>query len=260
MRSLCALSSPLHRCGIWGWCLALAALFGCAVPVSPAANFTPTLSPRLALAFAYFQNGQYRVALDESRKVLETQPNEPQALGLQGLIYARLNEPALAERSFLRAEQVAAQDADLAHNHGLFLCEQNQFPASFERFGRAVQQPLYAGKSKTFWVWGVCAQKSGDEAAAQSLWVQSLALKSSAEAALALAQSYQQQMRSVRANEVLNTINSTPAATPETLWLGIQWARKNADEVALKRYAVQLQKRFPTSSQWDAFQREAYDD
>ena len=167
MRSLCAPFIPLHRCWIWGWCLALAALFGCAVPVSPAANSTPTLSPRLALAFAYFQNGQYRVALDESRKVLETQPNEPQALGLQGLIYARLNEPALAERSFLRSEQVAAQDADLAHNHGLFLCEQNQFPASFERFGRAVQHPLYADKSKTFWVWGVCAQKSGDETTAQ---------------------------------------------------------------------------------------------
>ena len=260
MRSLWAPLIPSHPCWLWGWCLVLATLSGCAFPVSPAAPQPSTLSPRLALAFAYFQNGQYRVALDESRKVLETQPDEPQALGLQGLIYARLNEPVLAERSFLRAEQAAGQDADLAHNHGLFLCQQNQFPAAFDRFARAVQQPLYADKSKTFWVWGVCAQKSGDETAAQSLWVQSLAFKSSAQAALALAQSYQQQMRSGRANEVLDRINSTPAATPETLWLGIQWARKNADEVALKRYAVQLQMRFPTSSQWDAFQREAYDD
>jgi type IV pilus assembly protein PilF len=214
----------------------------------------------LALAFAYFQNGQYRVALDETRKAGGGQPQEPQVLGLQGLIYSRLNEPILAERSFLSAEQEAPQDADLAHNHGLFLCEQNHYPAAFARFGRAVQQPLYADKPKTLWVWGVCAQKSGDEAAAQALWLQSLALKPSAEPALALAQSYQQQMQPGRASEVLASINSTPAATPETLWLAIQWARKNADTVSLKRYAVQLQKRFPTSSQWDAYQREAYDD
>ena len=218
------------------------------------------LSPRLALAFAYFQNGQYRVALNESSKVSETQPDEPQALGLQGLIYARLNEPALAERSFLLAEQGASRDADLVHNHGLFLCEKNQFPAAFKRFDRAAQQALYVDKSKTFWVWGVCAQKSGDDDAAQNLWVQSLALKPSAEAPMALEQSYQQQLHTVRANEVLASINSTFTATPETLWLGIQWARKNADEASLKRYAVQLQKRFPTSSLWDAFQREAYDD
>jgi type IV pilus assembly protein PilF len=260
MRSLCAPCIPLHRCGIWDWCFALASLFGCAVSMSPAAPHAPTLSPPLALAFAYFQNGQNRVALDESRKVLETQPDEPQALGLQGLIYARLNDPALAGRSFFRAEQGAAQDADLAHNHGLFLFEQNQFSAAFERFSCAVQQPLYAYKSKTFWVWGVCVQKSGNEVAAQSLWRQSLALKPSAEAALALALSYQQQSHTVRANEVLARINSTPAATPETLWLGIQWALKNANEASFKRYAVQLQMRFPTSSQWDAFQREAYDD
>jgi len=214
----------------------------------------------LALAFAYFQNGQYHVALDETRKIGETQRHKPQVLGLQALIYARLKEPALAERSFLRAEQEAPQDADLAHNHGLFLCEQNQYPAAFARFVRAVQQPLYVDKAKTLWVWGVCAQTSGDEAAAQTLWQQSLALKPSAEPALALAQSYQQHMQTARANEVLASINSTPGATPETLWLAIQWARKNADGVSLKRYAAQLQKRFPSSSQWDAFQREAYDD
>jgi Tfp pilus assembly protein PilF len=55
-------------------------------------------------------------------------------------------------------------------------------------------------------------------------------------------------------------INTSPAASPETLWVGLQWARKHGDNVLFKRYAVQLHKQFPTSSQWDAFQREAFDD
>jgi len=217
-------------------------------------------TPRLALAYAYYQNGQYLVALEENRKVLNTQTDEPQALALQGLIYARLDEPTLAQRSFLRAQQAAPRDADIAHNHGLFLCEQGQFAAAFERFGHAVQQVLYADKAKTFWVWGVCAQKSGDEAAAQSLWGQSLLLKSSAEPALALARSYRQQQMPQRAGDVLAQFNGTLAATAETLWQGIQWARQQGDFDTVKRYAMQLKARFPVSSQWDAFAREAYDD
>lgn len=253
-----ALFALMALTGLWG----LLALSGCAVPANPQSAFVgrTALSPRMALAFAYYQNGQYRVALDESGKVLEVQPDEPQALGLQALIYARLKETALAQGSFLRAEQAAPQDADIAHNHGLFLCDQGQFAAAFERFARAVQQPLYPDKAKSLWVWGVCAQKAGDEAVAQALWSQSLALNPSAQAALVLAQSYQQQNQPLRASEVLKGINASTAASPETLWLGLQWARKNADTALFKRYAMQLKKQFPTSSQWDAFQREAFDD
>ncbi len=244
-----------------GLCVLLG-LWGCAVPLSASnsALSLSTLPPRLTLAYAYYQNGQYRVALEESQKVQEAHPELPQAMSLQGLIFARLNETALAHRSFHRAEQAALQDPDIAHNYGLFLCEQQQFPASFERFRRALQQPLYTDKAKTLWVWGVCAQQSGDELGAQSLWAQSLGMAPIAPAALSLAQSYQQQNLTQRAQAVLATFNSTAAATPETLWLGIRLARQMADETTVQRYAWKLQKQFPTSSQWNAFQHEAFDE
>ena len=41
------------------------------------------------------------------------------------------------------------------------------------------------------------------------------------QAALALAQSYRQQQQLARATAVVSDINNTPAATPETLWLGL---------------------------------------
>ncbi len=259
----------MRMAGLW---LLLLALSACALPTpprsapvaltahSPSPQPSPQASPRLALAYAYFQNGQYRVALDESHKLLQIQPDEPQALGLQGLIYARLNEPALAQRSFLQADRSGPLDANIAHNHGLFLCEQGQFAAAFERFEQAVQQPLYGEKAKTLWVWGVCQQSSGDELTAQNLWLRSLRLEPSAPAALALAHSYERQQWPTRAQGVLAQFNASPAVTPETLWLGIQWARQSADEPSVKRYASQLHQRFPSSSQWHAYQREAFDE
>ncbi len=262
MRSTLSTVSTLRNMAVLVLGCVLMNLMGCAGRV-PLESFTPVsspLSPRLALAFAYYENGQYRIALDESRKVLSTQPEQAQAMALQGLIYARLNETALAQRSFQLAEQWAMQDADIAHNHGVFLCQLHQYSAAFERFARAVQQPLYDAKAKTLWVWGVCAQQSGDESAAQDLWIQSLKRQPSAQAALALAHSYRDQNQQLRAHAVLAEVNSTVAASPETVWLALVWSRKNADAAAVQRYASQLQRQFPSSSQWQAFQREAFDE
>lgn len=233
-------------------------LVGCASSFQPAAVAAP--SPRLALAYAYFQNAQYRVALEESHKVLALQPEDAQALTLQGLIYGRLNEPALAQRSFTQAEKMAPLDADIAHNHGVFLCQQAQYPDAAQRFARALQQPLYSEKAKTLWVWGRCAQGAGEEARAQALWTQSLALTPNADAALALAGSLQAQSQPLQAAAVLQRINQTDAASAETLWQGIVLARQNAQSDAVQRYAAQLKQRFSTSSQWDAFQREVNHD
>lgn len=235
----------------------LAAMLLCCACAAPAND---NATPRLALASAYYENGQYRIALDEVQKILRTQPEEASANALQGLIYAGLKEPVLAEQSFLRAEKKAPGDADIAHNHGLFLCEQTQYARAFERFATALRQPLYAEKAKTYWVWGVCAQKTGDLVQAQERWTQSLAAQLSPAPAVALAQSYQSQKKYAQALLALREVNRSQIATAESLWLGVQLSRKADDASTLRHCAALLQTRFPSSSQWDAFQREAFDD
>ena len=250
---------PIHdgvfRLARWSTITALLALCcACAAPSNDNAT------PRLALASAYYENGQFRVAHDEVQQILRSQPEAAAASALQGLIYASLKEPVLAEQSFLRAEKQAPGDADIAHNHGLFLCQQNQFDKAFERFATALHQPLYAERAKTYWVWGVCAQKSGDLLGAQDHWTQSLAAQLSAAPAVALAQSYQSQTRYPQALLALRDLNFSQVATAESLWLGVQLSRKTNDPSTLRHCAALLQTRFPASSQWDAFQREAFDD
>lgn len=245
---------PLH----WSVLLVWASLSGCSAPTTHTVSHIA--HPRLALATAYYQNGQYRVALDESQKVLGVLADHAQALGLQGLIYMRLGEPGLAQKSFLLAEKAAPLDADIAHNYAVFLCEQGQYKDSFERFESAASRPLYSEKAKTIWVWGVCSDKSGDVQSAQQLWTQSLTIKATAETALALVLSLKQQNQDTRAAVVLKNFNGSEAASAETLLLGIQWARQSSDGETSKRYTSILRQRFPNSTQWGALQREAFDD
>ena len=101
MKGACAVTQRPIQDGIflmarwWPITVVLALCCACAAP----ANDSTTA--RLALASAYYENGQYRIALDEVQKILRTQPEAAPANALQGLIYASLTEPTLAEQSFL---------------------------------------------------------------------------------------------------------------------------------------------------------------
>lgn len=250
------------KCWIQGWggarhllaVLMLSTLFACATSTSPLAP------PRLALASAYYNDGQWRVALEQVHKVLQDHPKHPTALGLEALIYAQLKEPALAAQRFVLAEQSAPSDPDIAHNHAWFLCEQGQYPAASRRFEVAVQQSLYPEKAKTYWVWGGCAQKAGDMALARQLWVQSMSQQKDPAVALSWVYSLKQQGHSEQAQQALTQFNALPAATPETIWLGAQWAWREARQDALKLHGQWLAQRFPQSTQWSAYQRGAFND
>ncbi len=211
--------------------LLLTGLFACALSVKPLSASTPFTTS--TLANYHCQNGQCHVALDEAGNELEARPNEPPALALQGQACERLKAFALATSGFFCTEPGSGQELEFDHNQGLLLCQQCHDPTAFEHSGLAVQLTLYADKVRTFWICGVCAEKSGDETAELSLWTQSLALNSSSESALTLVKSEQQQ------KPILRAIDS---ATAVILWSNVQWINKLTDSHAVKLSALVLQK------------------
>ena len=225
-----------------------------------ATNNTPVAPPRLALASAYYNDGQWRVALEEVKKVLQDHPKHPVAVGLGGLIYAQLKEADLAAQRFAQAEQLAPSDPDIAHNHGWFLCEQRQYSAAYQRFEVAVQQRLYAEKAKTFWLWGGCALKAGDMPLARKQWFQSLNEQKDPSLARSWVNSLKQQGLPEEAQHALTQFNATPAASAETIWLGAQWAWQAGHQDVLKLHGQWLEQRFPQSTQWYAYQQGAFND
>jgi type IV pilus assembly protein PilF len=124
---------------------------------------------RLALASAYFEQGQMAAAEQEVRATLLIDPNEPQAYSLLGLIHQQSNDGERAEQSFEQAlrllkRQGASAGAELAavqHNLAWFLCQQRRFNESFTFFDQALAQPRYPARSKTWRALSVCAERAG---------------------------------------------------------------------------------------------------
>ena len=111
---------------------------------------------RLSLATAYYEHNQNEVAQQEVRAALQIDPQLAEAYSLLGLIHQRAGAPALAQQSFEQALKLAsvppvrgAELASIQHNHGWFLCEQNQFAQAQAQFDLALSQPSYAQADKT---------------------------------------------------------------------------------------------------------------
>ena len=85
---------------------------------------------RLSLAIGYFEQGKTTIALDELKQVIVIDPTFAEAFDMRGLIYMRLNDARLAEESFRKAMSLDPRDANVLHNYGWFLCQN-------ERYGEA---------------------------------------------------------------------------------------------------------------------------
>ena len=55
-------------------------------------------------------------------------------------------------------------------------------------------------------------------------------------------------------------INNSEQANAETLWLGIKIERQLNNAQVVEQLAQQLQRRFPRSKEWSAYQRGAFNE
>jgi type IV pilus assembly protein PilF len=212
---------------------------------------------RLALASAYFEQNQSEASLQEARAALQIDPMFAQAFSLIGLIHQRANAPALAQQSFERALQLAGQApasfADLAevqHNYGWFLCQQDRFESAQAQLMQAVLQPGYRQVAKSWMALGVCQLRAGDKRLARLSFDTALVLEpANPVARYQLAVLDWQNGDAQRAQSTLSALNNSPQASPESLWLGIQLARALSQPVEQRRLAQQLNQFFPNSTQ-----------
>lgn len=212
---------------------------------------------RLALASAYFEQNQSDAALQEARAALQIDATYPEAFSLIGLIHQRANAPALAQQSFEQALQLASQPpatpADLAevqHNYGWFLCQQDRFEPAQAQLTQAVSQAGYRQVGKSWMALGVCQLRAGQKTQARRSFDAALALEpANPVARYQLAVLDWQNGDAQRAQATLSSLNSSPQASAESLWLGIQLTRALAQPQEQRRLAQQLNQSFPNSTQ-----------
>jgi type IV pilus assembly protein PilF len=246
---------------------------GVVVPANSAAKEAPVLTDsdetsgrkrailRVQLAIGYYEQGQTTVALDEVKQALAADPNFADAYNLRGLIYMRLDDPGLAEDSFRRAIALAPRDANVLHNYGWLLCQQNRYADAQQQFNAALAIPTYEERAKTLMTEGVCQIKAGQRLEAERTLLQAYEIDAGNPiVGFNLAMLMAQRGDWQRAQFYIRRVNNSPSASAETLWLGIKVERQIGNKEALAQLAGQLQRRFPDSREAVAYGRGNFND
>lgn len=216
---------------------------------------------RLELAVGYFEQGQTTIALDELKQSLATDPNYAEAYSLRGLIYMRLNDFRFAEESFRKAIVLNPQDSNVVHNLGWLLCLQARYPESYEMFSKALSNPQYGERAKTYRALGLCQLGAGQRVEAEASLLKSHEFDAgNPVTAFNLATLMFRRGDFVRAQFYVRRLNNSELANAESLWLGVKVERRMENRDAMLQLAGQLLKRFPQSSEAAAYQRGSFDE
>lgn len=206
---------------------------------------------RTELAFNYFLRGQMAVALEEVRAALDSNRNYAPAYNVLGLIHMDLGENAKADEAFKRALALMPGDSDTLNNYGWFLCQTKRERESVSYFLQALKDPLYSTPYKPYLNAGICAQRYGDDAAAETYFLRAFELDpTNGGTMLRLGEFYLKKPDLERARFYADRINKNFDPSAESLWLALRIERKGGDRASEASYAAQLRRRFPGSSQY----------
>lgn len=216
---------------------------------------------RLQLASGYYERGQYEVALEEFKRAVQIDPSFADAYNIGGLIYLALGDKALAETHFQRAIALDPRDADAMHNLGWVQCETGRHAEARVQFERAIAVPTYAGRARTLMVQGVCEIRAGEPAQAEATLMRAYELDAgNPVTAYNLAALLMRRGEFERARFYIRRLNNSELANAQSLWLGIRIERQLKDQRAMEQLAAQLRRRFPTSSELQAYERGSFDE
>lgn len=219
---------------------------------------------RLQLASAYYQQGQFDVALQEANRAISLAPASGQAYGLRALVYAAQRKPLPAEQDFLYALRLAPHNPELSNNYGQFLCQTGRAAQAMGYFDAALQDSAYGTPEAALLNAGLCSLSLDDDRRAGAYFTRALALAPDEATALAglvrvyyKQQDYRQAALYLQRLMPAGTMESQPA---DVLWLGIKVQHKLGNTDAEAGLAAQLRRHHSASSEYAAYQSGAFDE
>ena len=230
------------------------------ITASDESDATKRARIRYELAMGYFEEGKTTIALDEVKQVLQLLPTSVDAWVLRGLIYMRLEQKALAEESFRRAQALQPNNGLVAHNYGWLLCQQKRYPESVVQFQKAVASG-YVDASRSYMNMGICQTEAGQKAQAEESFRRSVEMEpTNPISGYNLALIMYQRANYEQARFYIRRINNGEYANAQTLWLGVRVEHALHNRVAEQQLAMQLRTRFATSNEVSLLDRGAYDE
>jgi type IV pilus assembly protein PilF len=207
------------------------------------------------LGGAYYESGQYGVALEELNEAVASDNKYAPAYNSLGLVYMALREEDKAFENFERSLRIDPADSSAHNNFGLLLCQTKREKEGIKHFLQALKNPLYDKADSALANAGVCAQRMSDNRLAEEYFSKALALRPTNETALFnLAELKFKGGNFEAARALLKRHLQVSAPRPESLWLGARIEHKMGDSVARSSYGAQLKNRFPDSNEAQAFE------
>lgn len=251
--------------GFFGWMLAIV-LTACAAPSiqqpgvprteSDQTDADRRSSVRMELAAGYFARGQFNIALDEIKQALLVKPELREAINLRGLVYAAMGESQLAEESFKSALRLYPRDADILHNYGWMLCQQQRWPDAQVQFDLALAQASYRAPSRTLLAKGVCQARSGRMVEAELTLAQAFELDPASPAvAVNLAEVLYRNNKLERARfYIKRVVSQKEPSNASSLWLALRIEKRLGNNLAVDEYSQVLRRGHPQSPETQALE------
>jgi len=202
------------------------------------------------LGLRYMQKGKYKLSVQKLRKAMELDPELPSAYLYLGQLYYQLDELEDAEANYRKAIEMDPDYSRAHNNYGAFLCGQKRYSESEVQFLAAIGNPLYENSAATLENMGLCMYADGQFAKAEDYFKQALAkVPYLGRSLYALAKINYDRGDIPAAQLNLERYRKVASQTPETLWLGIQVARKLGEKDSEASLVLLLEKRFPGSAE-----------
>ena len=225
--------------------------------------FTEPASPedvmeqRVELARQYIGQRDWENAKRNLKAAVEIDDRNAEVYEAFALVYQSTGEFELAEDSFERAISLDRNFSRARNNYAAFLYSQERYREAEAQLALVVKDTLYGARPQAFVNLGLCRLRLFDNRGAEEAFLRALAMqRNNSIALLEVAQLrleagdnsnaalYYEQYRQVVRQQ-----------SPRGLWFGIRLAEAMGDSDAQSSYAMALTNLYPTSAEYEAYQR-----
>ncbi|MEO0576843.1 MAG: type IV pilus biogenesis/stability protein PilW [Pseudomonadota bacterium] len=202
------------------------------------------------LGVEYLRAGKLRPARERLESSIRQNPSVATTHFTLAILYQRLDEPQLADRSFRNAIKIAPDDAAVQNSYAVHLCGQKQFKKAERYFVDAATNPIYGTPAAAWTNAGVCMLDKPDDASAERYFRRALEVdRQFASALLELAVLKFDQNNALSARAFLQRFFAAHDATAQTLLLAARVEERLADDTAFAEFSQRLQDEFPDSAE-----------
>jgi len=204
----------------------------------------------LKLGMGYMRSGNNRQALDKLQRALEYDNSHPVVNATIALLYGQLREDELAEKYYRRALALDADNEVTHANFGSFLCNKRRYEEAIDHYREAWENKRNRTPELAYASAGICLNKSGDRAQAETYMRKALEFNPKYPLALMqMAELSHAANNHLRTRAYLQRLTALAPLGSRALLLGVRTEQHLGDRDMANHYRDQLIKRYPDSEE-----------